>query len=55
MAIYTVVGIYTDTFQRFCDEVKAESPEDAERYFTDLQGSELLVAGVFEGSIEAVA
>jgi hypothetical protein len=54
MPIYTVVGIYTDTYQQFCHLVHVDEPEDAVMFVRREFGDELLIAGVFEGDIEPV-
>ena len=47
---YTVVGIYADNNQRYCDDFTAWSPTNAEaqaRARAEADGNELIVAGVF--------
>jgi hypothetical protein len=50
---YTVVGIYPDTDQRYCDVVDAATPDSAENKVR-ARFPEMLIAAVFEGSITPV-
>ncbi len=45
---FTVVGLYADTLQRFCDHVEAEDAAAAERWCEE-QYDDLVVCGVFAG------
>jgi hypothetical protein len=50
MPTYTVVGIYADNNQRYCDDFTAWSPTNAEaqaRAQAEADGNELIIAGVF--------
>lgn len=50
---YTVVGIYEDDGQRWCDSFDAESPEDAEEQAEDAYPG-VTIAGTFEGDLTPV-
>lgn len=56
MKTYTVVGLYIDSYQRYAEAVEATSAEEAELKVNDWLDDEcFVVAGVFEGELEAVA
>lgn len=47
---YTVIGLYTDNYQRFAECVRAASPEDAERRILEkYDHPDLCIAGVIRG------
>lgn len=56
---YTVVGVYTDNNQRYCDTFEALSADEAESLAQSASvergDGEILVAGVFYGRLEPVA
>ena len=53
---YTVVGVYTENWQKFCDHVWAVDAQQADRLVRSNPGIEddLLIVGVFEGKLRAV-
>jgi hypothetical protein len=53
---YTVVGVYTENWQKFCEHVLATSPREAESiiYSDPKIDDDLVVAAVFEGRLNAV-
>lgn len=58
MGKFTVVGVYPETGQRYAEYVEAKDAAEAERKIVrrvECESSyELLVAGVFEGSLTAL-
>ena len=53
MNIYTVVGIWTDSSQRFCDWFHAQNPDEAES-LCQARHPGLLICAVFSGTHEPV-
>ena len=53
---YTVVGVYTDNSQKFCDHVLAIDAQQAENLVRNNPRIEdnLLIVAVFEGKLTAV-
>ncbi len=53
---YTVVGVYTENWQKFCDHVSAVDAQQAEKLVRNNPGidDDLLIVGVFEGKLTAV-
>lgn len=53
---YTVVGVYTENWQKFCDHVLAIDVQQAETSVRNNPGigDELLIVAVFEGKLVAL-
>lgn len=53
---YTVVGVYTENLQKFCDHVSAVSAKQAEKIVRNNPSidDDLLVVAVFKGKLMAV-
>ena len=53
---YTVVGVYTENWQKFCDHVSAVDAPQAEKFVRNNPAidEDLLIVGVFEGKLTAV-
>jgi hypothetical protein len=52
MQTYTVVAVYPDNMQRFCEWVEADDPQDAEEMIEEKY--DVWVAGIFEGKLTPV-
>lgn len=57
MPDYTVIGVYADNHQRYAEDVRCYSAEEAEELVTEyirLTGEHPIVAAVVEGPCEVV-